>query len=89
MSSAVAGGGATLDQVKAKAPVPAYCDMPAQTLTGGQTDASLKPKHGELVTDGAAPLQLDTDQDGTQEVVVRYLCSAGPPPRPSGGTGAA
>lgn len=67
----------TIDQVMASAPVPAYCDMPAQTLTGGKTDASLKPKLGELITDDPAPVQADIDGDGAQELVVRYLCSAG------------
>ncbi len=59
----------------ASAPVPAYCDMPAQTLVGGRTAARWKPRGGEISTGDA--LLVDLDGDGGRELVARFSCSAG------------
>ena len=70
-------GAVTVADVRGSAQVPAYCRMPAQTLTNGVTSDKYKPREGWLKVDDPAPVLADLDSDGSQELVARYLCTAG------------
>ena len=70
-------GAVTVADVRGSAQVPAYCDMPAQTLVNGVTSDKYKPREGWLKVDDPAPVLADLDSDGSQELVARYLCTAG------------
>lgn len=70
-------GAVTVADVRGSAQVPAYCDMPAQTLVNGVTSDKYKPREGWLKVDAPAPVLADLDSDGSQELVARYLCTAG------------
>lgn len=71
------GGAVTVADVRGSAQVPAYCKMPAQTLINGVTSDKYKPREGWLKVDDPAPVLADLDSDGSQELVARYLCTAG------------